>query len=74
MKKLVVKTSLILSGLLPAVAFAAEPFDPQNPGNNPPALPTDAPDNFESLIDMIVTIARWMFGLLMALGIVFVLY
>lgn len=74
MKKLVVKTSLLLSGLLPGVALAEEPFDPRNPGNDPPSLPEDAPTDFETLITVIITIARWMFGILMALGVVFVLY
>ncbi|MEX2054137.1 MAG: hypothetical protein WD883_01150 [Candidatus Colwellbacteria bacterium] len=74
MKNLVVKTSLLLSGLLPSAAFAQDTFDPRNPGNDAPELPDGAPTDFETLIEVIVTIARWMFGILMALGIVFVLY
>jgi len=72
MKKLVVKTSLLLSGLVPAVAFAQ--FNPSEGDRQLPDLPSDAPTDFGGLIDVIVTIARWMFGILMALGIVFVLY
>ena len=74
MKKLVVKTSLLLSGLIPAVAFADDAFDPVNPGSDPPELPSNAPTDFKSLIEVIVTIAQWMFGILMALSIVFILY
>src|SRR3989344_6718251 len=74
MKKLVVKTSLLLSGLIPAVAFADEGFDPLDPGSPPPPLPENTPTNFKGLIDVIVTIAQWMFGILMALSIVFILY
>jgi len=74
MKKLVIKTSLLLSGLAPGVAFAQNHFDPQSPSENPPQLPQDAPESFKELIDVIVKIGRWMFAILMALGIVFVLY
>jgi len=74
MKKLIVKTSLLLSGLIPAVAFADEGFDPLDPGSTPPPLPENTPTNFKGLIDVIVTIAQWMFGILMALSIVFILY
>ncbi len=72
MKKLAVKTSLLLSGLLPGVALAQ--FNPSEGDRQLPDLPTDAPTDFGTLIGFIVTIARWMFGILMALGIVFVLY
>ena len=74
MKKLVVKTSLLLSGLIPAVAFADEGFDPLDPGSTPPPLPENTPTNFKGLIDVIVTIAQWMFGILMALSIIMILY
>jgi len=73
MNKLVVKTSLLLSGLLPTVA-SAEPFDPTDADPTLPTLPTAAPENFAGVIGVIVTIAQWMFGLLMALSIVFILY
>ena len=77
MKKLFVKTSLLLSGLIPTVALAdSHNFDPTdfNVGDGPPPLPEGAPTDFGSLITVIVVIAQWMFGILMALGIVFVLY
>ena len=74
MKKFVVKTSLLLSGLIPAVAFADDTFLPTDPGSDPPELPSNAPTDFKSLIDVIVMIAQWMFGILMALSIVFILY
>src|SRR3989344_3678358 len=73
MNKLVVKTSLLLSGFLPTVA-SAEPFDPTDADPTLPTLPTAAPENFAGVIGVIVTIAQWMFGLLMALSIVFILY
>lgn len=72
MKKLVVKTSLLLSGLIPAVALAD--FNPAEGDRDLPDLPSEAPDDFGGLIDVIVTIAQWMFGILMALSIVFILY
>ena len=72
MKKLVVKTSLLLSGLIPAAALAQ--FDPAEGDRQLPQLPSEAPNNFSGLIDVIVTVARWMFGILMALSIVFILY
>ena len=71
MKKLVVKTSLLLSGLIPVTAFAQ--FNPVE-GDDLPELPDNAPTNFEGLIKVIVTVAQWMFGILMALSIVFILY
>ncbi len=71
MKKLVIQTTLLLSGLIPASAFAV--FDPTDPGNNIPTLP-EGPDSFKDIITVIVTIAKWMFGLLVALSIVFILY
>jgi len=71
MKKLIVKTSLLLSGLVPAVALAA--FDPIE-DEGPPELPSNAPKDFDSLINVITTVAQWMFGILMALSIVFILY
>jgi len=73
MKKLFVKTSLLLSGLIPTTAWG-QAFDPRNPGNEPPELPGGAPTNFEGLIGIIILVAQWMFGILMALGIVFILY
>ncbi len=77
MKKLVVKASLLLSSLIPTAAFAVtstgESFDPVIERTLPP-LPVNAPKNFGSLIGVIVEISRWMFGILMALSIVFILY
>lgn len=72
MKKLVVKASLLLAGLIPATAFAQ--FDPAAGDTDLPELPGNAPTDFGTLITVIVTIARWMFGILMALAIVFILY
>ena len=74
MKKLVVKASLLLSSLIPTVAFAQNPFDPGSGSSTLPTLPTNTPRSFSGLIDVIVTISQWMFGILMALSIVFILY
>ena len=78
MKKLIVKTSLLLSSLIPTAAFAAvtstgESFDPVDE-RTLPELPANTPKDFGSLIGVIVEISRWMFGILMALSIVFILY
>jgi hypothetical protein len=80
MRKLAVQATLLLSGLMQAsIAFAVTRpspsptvFDPTT-SSSLPALPT-GPKDFGSLIKVITTIAQWMFGLLVALSIVFILY
>ncbi len=74
MKKLIVKTSLLLSSLVPTAVFAQDIFDPGSGEKQLPTLPTNTPKTFSGLIDVIVTISQWMFGILMALSIVFILY
>lgn len=77
MKKAFVKTSLVLSGMFPAVtAWAQESqiFDPNDPDAElPESLPQPA-TTFSGLIGTINLIARWMFAILMALGVVFILW
>src|SRR3989344_1864640 len=69
MKKLIVKTSLLLSGLTPAVAFGQSDQSDQAPN-----LPVNPITDFSGLIGVIDKIAQWMFGILMALSTVFILY
>jgi len=78
MRKLVVQATLLLSGLIPVSIVGAKTsptptvFDPTT-SSSLPALPA-GPKDFGSMITIITTIARWMFGLLVALSIVFILY
>ncbi len=77
MKKLVIKTSLFLSGLIPATALATthNVFNPTDPSDRKlPELPTTAPKDFSELMGVIATIGRVMFGILIALSTVFILY
>ncbi len=75
MKKLLaVKTFLFLSSLSPVVVFAQDAWDPRDDDLDVPELPAAAPNDFASVIGLIVTVAQWMFGMLMALSIVFILY
>ena len=64
MKKIVLKTSAWIAALIPASVMAA--IEP---------LPTaTAPKNLTGFLDVINKIAKWMYNLLLALGVVFVLY
>ena len=82
MKKAFVKVSLALSGLLPAVTWVAaktsssgsDIFNPNDPNPElPDSLPQPAP-SFSALIKTINKLAIWMFSILMALGVVFILW
>ncbi len=57
---------------MPATVLAA-PFDPNAPGTDVPTLPKEVV-SFPSLIKTIMLVGRWMFGILMALGVVFIVY
>lgn len=74
MTKFATKTSLFLSSLMPSVALAQDDiFDPTDENPDLPELP-EGPQDFGEVIELIVKIGQWMFGLLMALSIVFILY
>jgi len=74
MKKTFIKGWLTVSGFLPAIALAqVDPVDSSN-RNSAPDVPANRVTSYGELIDLIILIARWMFGILMAVGLLYLIY
>lgn len=69
MKKFLISASAVSLILTPiASALAVDPFNP-----NPPTLPSNV-TTYGGVVGLMSTIANWMFGILLALAVVFLVW
>ena len=71
MKKVLVLTSIVSLFLLPVIALGVT--DPFAQSSDPPPLP-ERVTTYGGVIGLMSTIGNWMFGILLALAVIFLVY